>query len=347
MNTKIIALSVLFLMASVHVAKGQEISKEEFMDTLHYKFLSYDKKGTDYMLPVFRRVVDNADGKGNRAFTDYYIALKKNYVEMKGYLDRGNRYVDTLKKYYENGKIERWVVYKDGVEEGPYEVFHESGGLKLKGHFKNGKEDGVFTRYYDNGNLSSEYVMEQGEYKNEIKCFMENGKPCSVTYSSANGLDSIVSYKLDGTAARAEVKMNDSKKRIIYFYDSGKPSRISVFQDFKMVGDVYYDERGDVNKSKDELDQKDFKLAIDDYVRHNFTYPNILIDAAMESRTYVTFKLFSDGRVEIMNVKSNTHPLFEVEAKRIISGFKYKPFTINNLKDQSIVFSYPIVFKLT
>ena len=54
---------------------------------------------------------------------------------------------------------------KDGVEDGPFESYHENGQLRRRGTYKDGVEDGPVEEYYDNGQL-----YEKGAYK--------DGEPC-------------------------------------------------------------------------------------------------------------------------------------------------------------------------
>ena len=40
---------------------------------------------------------------------------------------------------------------KNGIKEGPYELYYENGQLKRKTSFKNDRYDGLFEEYYENG----------------------------------------------------------------------------------------------------------------------------------------------------------------------------------------------------
>jgi antitoxin component YwqK of YwqJK toxin-antitoxin module len=49
--------------------------------------------------------------------------------------------------YYDNGELSRKGTYKDGDWDGPFECYDENGQLRFKGTFKDGKECGERLEY--------------------------------------------------------------------------------------------------------------------------------------------------------------------------------------------------------
>ena len=67
--------------------------------------------------------------------------------------------------YYLNGRVMRLVPCNEqGLYDGTFIQYYESGQLAQKGYFKNGLEEGEFIWYYEDGN-----IKEKAFYKNGIK----------------------------------------------------------------------------------------------------------------------------------------------------------------------------------
>ena len=67
--------------------------------------------------------------------------------------------------YYLNGRVMRLVPCNEqGLYDGTFAEYYESGQLAQKGYFKNGLEEGKFIWYYEDGN-----IKEKAFYKNGVK----------------------------------------------------------------------------------------------------------------------------------------------------------------------------------
>ena len=55
-----------------------------------------------------------------------------------------------VKTYYEEQKLKVKEVIQqvNGVKNGPYQLYYESGSLALEGNFSNGKREGVFVDFF-------------------------------------------------------------------------------------------------------------------------------------------------------------------------------------------------------
>jgi antitoxin component YwqK of YwqJK toxin-antitoxin module len=53
--------------------------------------------------------------------------------------------------------------YKDGKEDGLFEMYHDNGQLGLKGNHKDGKQNGLWEMYSSDGQLWSTICYDNGE----------------------------------------------------------------------------------------------------------------------------------------------------------------------------------------
>ena len=65
--------------------------------------------------------------------------------------------------YHENGQLKRKGHYKDGKEDGPFEIYYPTGILKRKGFFQEGRLHGESESYDENGRLIDRSVYKNGE----------------------------------------------------------------------------------------------------------------------------------------------------------------------------------------
>ena len=94
--------------------------------------------------------------------------LEKDYIEERQSITyyKGAPYTGEMFFNYENGQLEQKGNYKDGLEDGLFEMYYDNGQLKIKGNFKDGEKDGLFEEYYDNGQLERRANYKDGEIIN-------------------------------------------------------------------------------------------------------------------------------------------------------------------------------------
>ena len=94
-----------------------------------------------------------------------YTGIIENY-DLNGVLKIRNRYkkgkLDDFTEYYENGKLQKDVMYKNGIKEGLYREYYEDGKLQKQGRYKNDVEEGRHTEYYGDETLKKEVTYENG-----------------------------------------------------------------------------------------------------------------------------------------------------------------------------------------
>ena len=92
--------------------------------------------------------------------------LLKFYYEngkLEGEIPYKNGEIDgLLKGYYENGKLEAEIPYKNGEIDGLSKTYYEDGSLRVEIPYKNGKLEGLSKTYYKNGDLLSEITFKNG-----------------------------------------------------------------------------------------------------------------------------------------------------------------------------------------
>jgi antitoxin component YwqK of YwqJK toxin-antitoxin module len=66
--------------------------------------------------------------------------------------------------------------YKNGKEDGLYELFHENGQLEFRQNYKNGKQDGLREYYYENGQLEFRQNYKNGKEDGLLESYYENGQ---------------------------------------------------------------------------------------------------------------------------------------------------------------------------
>ncbi|MCX6292877.1 MAG: hypothetical protein NT127_01055 [Sphingobacteriales bacterium] len=79
---------------------------------------------------------------------------QKNEDIWNDYEKNSNGLTDSLKKYYENGKLAYIMIFnKKHTDEHELMVFYKSGKLQSSGHYKRDKKVGKWTEFYENGKV--------------------------------------------------------------------------------------------------------------------------------------------------------------------------------------------------
>lgn len=101
--------------------------------------------------------------------------------------------------YYEDGSLEEWMHYDNGILDGkyeeyfyngkkkvdanyihgqfhgPYMEYHCNGSLRDKGHYVRGMKDGTWVSYYSNGQLCYKCMYVHDEYHGVVEKYHRNG----------------------------------------------------------------------------------------------------------------------------------------------------------------------------
>ena len=133
------------------------------------------------------------------------------------------------KTYYENGKLESEVNYKNDRPIN-LKLYHENGKLKQEGNYKNSLEDGIHKAYHKNGELRAEECFINGELNGISKIYYENGKlETEVNYK--NGvIESEVHYK-NGVENKIWKTILTESKTIYFHQTDSKGTLSNVFDE--------------------------------------------------------------------------------------------------------------------
>ena len=86
---------------------------------------------------------------------------------------------DTIRRYYQNGKLKSEDNYRDGEPFGLWRTWYQNGQLKDEVNIKNGKRDGFHLRWFENGQLQNEINIKNGERNGLRRSWYENGQLAS------------------------------------------------------------------------------------------------------------------------------------------------------------------------
>lgn len=110
-------------------------------------------------------------------------------------------------EYYNDGTIKyAYHVDENGIEQGPYEEYHENGRLKIKHTYKDGKYDGPYEAYYRNGQLCVKCTYKDDKLDGPYEEYYDNGKlykKCTYKDGKRDGL--YEEYRRNGQLEKIKV----------------------------------------------------------------------------------------------------------------------------------------------
>lgn len=84
--------------------------------------------------------------------------------------------LDSLISYYNNGKIEAIIHFRDKVRDGEARLFWENGNIKEELSYINGRVEGLVRRYNEDGVLQEMFTIENGKREGPTSLFDSTGK---------------------------------------------------------------------------------------------------------------------------------------------------------------------------
>ncbi|MEK6647201.1 MAG: toxin-antitoxin system YwqK family antitoxin, partial [Candidatus Firestonebacteria bacterium] len=130
---------------------------------------------------AFSEVTRKITQKGYTKEAIYYSGNKeiaKEIFDEKGNIKRVGKIPNGIvKQYYESGKLEAEVNFKNGKKEGITKQYYENGKIWAEWNYKDDKLEGILKGYDDeSGELRSEINLKDGKREGIIKTYYENGK---------------------------------------------------------------------------------------------------------------------------------------------------------------------------
>ena len=228
--------------------------EEEQLKNVNGKFCDKDGK------PFSGRIKETSGG-----YTNIYsykngelhglnVSYYKNNIKEIGHWKDGKQN-GLFQLYTEEGILVDDANFKEGERDGLTEQFYsDTGKLRVSGNYKNGVLDGEFKAYYPNGNLQGEVTYKNGEMNGEYREYNEN-KNIRLSGSYKNNLQDgeWKSYLEDGTLETIvnykDGELNGLKE------DYYKNGNVWIRQEFKNndldgVYEVYYENGNPQLKAK-------------------------------------------------------------------------------------------------
>ena len=231
------------------------------------------------------------------------VVYYKNNIKEIGHWKDGKQN-GLFQMYTEDGILIDSGTFKDGERDGLTEQFYnDTGKLRVSANYKNGVLDGEFKAYYPNGNLQGEVIYKNGEMNGEYKEYNEN-KSIRLSGNYKNNLQDgeWKSYLEDGTLETIvnykDGELNGLKE------DYYKNGNVWIRQEFKNndldgVYEVYYENGNPQLKAK----IKNGQTVEEQRFNHDGTPYNekekIINGTVSDSSEEITIKEVSDDEIVI------------------------------------------------
>ncbi len=124
------------------------------------------------------------------------------------------------------------IVFKNGIEDGPYAAYHPNGTISVSGWFKKGKEDSVWIENSQSGLNSAKYAFKSGKLEGRYIEFFEGQKLKKSAWFKEGIQDSISEtwnekgFKISEYQFKNGEKNGPSKE----WFANGKPKSEGVFK---------------------------------------------------------------------------------------------------------------------
>ena len=239
----------------------------------------------------------------NGEFDGLNVVYYKNNIKEIGHWKDGKQN-GLFQMYTEDGILIDSGTFKDGERDGLTEQFYnDTGKLRVSANYKNGVLDGEFKAYYPNGNLQGEVIYKNGEMNGEYKEYNEN-KSIRLSGNYKNNLQDgeWKSYLEDGTLETIvnykDGELNGLKE------DYYKNGNVWIRQEFKNndldgVYEVYYENGNPQLKAK----IKNGQTIEEQRFNHDGTPYNekekIINGTVSDSSDEITIKEVSDDEIVI------------------------------------------------
>ena len=182
------------------------------------------------------------------------VVYYKNNIKEIGHWKEGKQN-GLFQMYTEEGVLVDSGTFKNGERDGLTEQFYsDTGKLRVSGNYKNGVLEGKFKAYYPNGNLQGEVTYKNGEMNGEYKEYNEN-KNIRLSGSYKNSLQDgeWKSYLEDGTL-ESIINYKDGELNGIKedYYKNGNVWTRQEFKNNELDGvyEVYYENGNPQLKAK-------------------------------------------------------------------------------------------------
>ena len=134
---------------------------------------------------------------------------------------------------YPNGRVMRVVPYnQQGIYDGTFRQYYESGQLAQKGYYKNGLGQGEYIWYYEEGSIKQKVFYKDDKIEGIVTSFYPGGKIAqTVNYINGKREGELIEYYENGQIKEKRFYVNDKEEGKSLFYDEkGKLIKTEVYK---------------------------------------------------------------------------------------------------------------------
>lgn len=112
------------------------------------------------------------------------------------------------KGWYEDGQLEWYINFKDGIREGTYKWWYENGQLEAESFYKDGKLEGTQNKWHESGQLMLHYNHKDGEKVGVWNTWYINGQLQFSTSYKDGKVESFKWWDEDGQLLKEDYPKN-------------------------------------------------------------------------------------------------------------------------------------------
>lgn len=275
------------------------VEKEEQLKNINGKLCNEDGKPfsgrTKSASEEYTDIYSYKDGELDGLNVVYY----KNNIKEIGHWKDGKQN-GLFQMYTEDGVLIDSGIFKNGERDGLTEQFYnDTGKLRVSANYKNGVLEGEFKAYYLNGNLQGEVNYINGEMNGEFKEYHENKKiRLSGSYKNSLQEGEWKSYLEDGTLeSLINYKAGELHGIKEDYYKNGNVWTRQEFKnnDLDGVYEVYYENGNPQLKAK----IKNGQTIEEQRFNHDGTLYNEQDEKIVESEDKIIIREVSDDEIVI------------------------------------------------
>ncbi|MBP6386131.1 MAG: TonB family protein [Pseudarcicella sp.] len=265
--------------------------------------------------------------------------------------DKNFREIGTSRFYYENGQLQKQIVYNNGIEKFPMTEYYDNGVVKTYSA-ASADTNKIYTKttWYSNGQLA-EHVEYTSEGMKLINQWSEDGKQ---TVKNGNGI--AYNYKYEDVELLTETgKYVNYKKEgnWVYSFSTGDIVYKENYSNGLLIKGVAFWDLNDSTTYKGATETlAEFKggnAELKNFMNANLKYPEKAFNSKIQGKTHIQFTINEGGQiVDLKILKSSGNLDLDTEAVRVVKSTagKWNCATKRGRKASSS-FSFPVTFSIT
>ncbi len=245
---------------------------------------------------------------------------------------------DTLKTYFESGKIKSSIPFLNGVREGEAVFYYEDGTIQEERNYINDKVDGLVKLYYPNGSIKEIYNIENGKRHGFATFFDSTGNPLEEVLF-IQGVRAGQEFLLVG-----EYREEDYQKYLAEW--KSRQQRITKENELS-IPPVQEDR---INYEDDPAYYQNVEIMPEpvggmEAIYKRLIYPKEARDRKIQGTVQIRAFIETSGEVSVAEVAEGINPLLDEAARLAVYYTRFKPGFQrgSRIKVQMII---PIEFKL-